>query len=242
MEKLLTPDWAQELAVKFGALVRNSVPEIIDGPPTDVSVRGYGSKPIAQSVVESPQGKIIDPVDHANQESLMGTTPPKLDGPTNYQLQISTQFEPEFTVSVKEFKTLLADLRARGFVHLADLTAYDEHPQKPRFQVVYELISLKEKSRCAIIVPLEMDDPKIETVTDLWAGANWLEREVYDMYGIVFENHPDMRRILLPNSFKGYPLRKDFVVDYRQEFDKSLAEEGLFDPFGNTLVRGKTQS
>jgi NADH-quinone oxidoreductase subunit C len=157
-------------------------------------------------------------------------------------VEIDQPFEPEFTASLSNFREVLKDLQASGYIHLADLTAYDESPVSPRFKVIYELISMKDKKRCAVIVPLSDVDPKIQTVTDLWQGANWLERETYDMYGIVFENHPDLRRMLLPNSFKGYPLRKDFIVDYRQEFDKSLIDEGMFDPFGNTLVRGKTQS
>jgi NADH-quinone oxidoreductase subunit C len=144
--------------------------------------------------------------------------------------------EPEFTVDHLTAHKLLSDLQNQGYVHLADLSAYDEFPKTPRFHVFYELISLKEKKRCAVIATLDNDNPEIVTVTDLWKGANWLERETYDMYGIIFDGHPDLRRILLPPSFKGWPLRKDFVVDYRQNYEKTTLE-GVFDPFGPTIVK-----
>jgi len=162
---------------------------------------------------------------------------------TKYNLSVreSAPDEPELKATIESFRDLLKELQQASYVHLADLTAYDESPATPRFYVVYELISLQDKKRCSVIVPLNDADPKIPTIIDLWKGADWLERETYDMFGIVFEGHPDLRRILLPNSFKGFPLRKDFVVDYRQEFDKKLVEEGLFDPFGATVVRGKSE-
>lgn len=128
-----------------------------------------------------------------------------------------------------------------AFVHLSDLTGYDEHPKSPRFHVVYNLISMKLKTRAAVVVVVESNEkPQVESVTSLWAGANWLERETYDMLGIEFLGHPDQRRILLPPSFVGYPLRKDFLVDYRQQFAAPVDEEQTFDPFGNTIV--KTES
>lgn len=148
--------------------------------------------------------------------------------------------ELEFTVApsaVRSFVEALKNLEGGGFDHLADLTAYDRHPQTPRFHVVYELISMLRKKRCSVISPLGDDAPAVESVTSLWPGANWLEREVYDMYGIRFDGHPDMRRILLPEAFRGYPLRKDFTVDYRQKFPESRAGQGGFDPFGSTIVK-----
>ncbi|MEZ4813636.1 MAG: NADH-quinone oxidoreductase subunit C [Bdellovibrionota bacterium] len=155
-------------------------------------------------------------------------------------LRESAPGEPEFTVDcqgdLQAAHALLGELQNRGYVHLADLTGYDEFPKSPRYHVLYELISLKEKKRCAVVAIVSDEKPRIQTVVDLWKGANWLERETYDMLGICFEGHPDHRRILLPPSFIGYPLRKDFVVDYRQDFEKSNLEEA-FDPFGSTIVR-----
>jgi len=83
--------------------------------------------------------------------------------------------------------------------------------------------------------------PSIATVSDLWLGANWLERETYDLLGIQFQGHPDQRRILLPPSFHGHPLRKDFVVDYRQKFPEAVGENETFDPFGNNIVNVPTK-
>lgn len=156
-------------------------------------------------------------------------------------LRESAAGEPEFTIDCQinsqAAHSLLSDLQNRGYVHLADLTAYDETAKAARFHVVYELISFKEKKRCSVVAVLKNEKPTVVTVTDLWKGANWLEREVYDMYGISFEGHPDLRRILLPPSFVGFPLRKDFIVDYRQDYEKSNLEEGTFDPFGSTIVK-----
>lgn len=135
-----------------------------------------------------------------------------------------------------EFLETLKNLEGGAFDHLADLTAYDVHPKSPRFHVVYELVSMLRKKRCSVVVPLPDEDPSLRSVYPLWKGSNWLEREVFDMFGIVFHEHPDMRRILLPASFKGHPLQKDFVVDYRQTFVKDAKGEGVFDPFNSTIL------
>lgn len=152
--------------------------------------------------------------------------------------------EPEFTVAPEHALEVLAGLKnlaGGGFDHLADLTAYDDAPKAPRYYVVYELISMLRKARCSVHVPVneEAIAAGIESAVKLWAGANWLEREVYDMYGLHFRNHPDLRRILMPPSFQGFPLRKDFVVDYRQTFPDAMDDEGLFDPFGTTIVKDR---
>ncbi len=152
--------------------------------------------------------------------------------------------ELEIKVKSPDHLALLTKMQSDAggaFVHLADLTGYDEHPKSPRFHVVYNLISMKLKTRAAVVAVVESNEkPQVESVTSLWSGANWLERETYDMLGIEFVGHPDHRRILLPPSFVGFPLRKDFLVDYRQQFAKTEEEEQSFDPFGNTIV--KTES
>lgn len=159
-------------------------------------------------------------------------------------LRESAPGEAEFKIDCRNDSSaahkLLGELHNRGYVHLADLTGYDEHPATPRFHVVYELISLKEKKRCAVIAVVGDEKPSVLTVTDVWKGADWLERETFDMLGISFEKHPDHRRILLPPSFVGHPLRKDFVVDYRQDYSKTnqeTSENGIFDPFGASIVK-----
>ena len=86
----------------------------------------------------------------------------------------------------------------------------------PRFVVVYHLFSLSRKHRLRLEVPLEEADAEVDSVTSLWAGANWLEREVWDMFGIRFRGHPNLKRILMYDDFVGHPLRKDYPVNKRQ--------------------------
>ena len=88
--------------------------------------------------------------------------------------------------------------------------------RKPRFEVVYHLYSLAKNHRVRIKVPLEESDAKLPSVVSLWSGANWLERETYDMYGIRFDGHPDLKRIYLYEEFEGHPLRKDYPKEKRQ--------------------------
>jgi NADH-quinone oxidoreductase subunit C len=99
---------------------------------------------------------------------------------------------------------------------LADLTCVDYLGREPRFEVVYHLHSLSRRHRLRIKAGVSESDPTIDTVTDLWATAGWLEREVWDFYGVRFSGHPDLRRILMYEEFVGHPLRKDYVVDKRQ--------------------------
>ncbi len=89
-------------------------------------------------------------------------------------------------------------------------------PGKARFVVVYHFYSLEHKHRLRLVVPVQEAEPELDSLTCLWAGANWLEREVWDMFGIRFRGHPDLKRILMYEEFEGYPLRKDYPVNKRQ--------------------------
>lgn len=102
-------------------------------------------------------------------------------------------------------------LQKEGFVELSDLTAVDYLDREPRFDLmgIFSSPELREFVRLKTV--LEEEQP-VESLTPLWSGANWFEREVYDMFGIKFIDHPDQRRILLPEDYQGYPLRKDFPV------------------------------
>lgn len=100
-----------------------------------------------------------------------------------------------------------------GFDMLADLCGVDRGPEEePRFEVNYHLFSTIHYSRLRLKVLLSDDDPKVPTVTRLWKTANWHERETYDLVGIIFDGHPDLRRILLPSDFDGHALRKDYPL------------------------------
>jgi len=89
-------------------------------------------------------------------------------------------------------------------------------PPDARFTVVYHFYSFVHKHRLRLVVPLQENDAEVDSLTPLWLGANWLEREVWDMFGIHFRGHPDLRRILMYDGFEGHPLRKDYPVNKRQ--------------------------
>jgi len=110
----------------------------------------------------------------------------------------------------------LRDHSDLAFAFLAELTAADFWPREPRFELIYVLVSFTHKNRLRLKVRLNGNDAHIATVTDLWPAANWLEREVWDMFGVVFDGHPDPRRLLMPEDWEGYPLRKDYPVQIRK--------------------------
>ncbi len=126
-------------------------------------------------------------------------------------------------------------LEVLGFLHqeanlafdmLSDLTAVDyldchgaqarDGDREPRFEVVYHLYSIVHNHRLRVKVGVELEDCEVESIVAIWPAANWLEREVFDLYGIRFANHPDLRRILLYDEFEGHPLRKDYPKTRRQ--------------------------
>lgn len=102
------------------------------------------------------------------------------------------------------------------FNMIVDVTAVDYPEVKPRFEIVYHVYSIDNNIRLRIKSKVEEND-SLESVTSLWKGAEWLEREVFDMFGITFNNHPDLRRILMNEDFKYYPLRKDFPLQGIEE-------------------------
>ncbi len=113
---------------------------------------------------------------------------------------------------IVEVCTFCRDDERLRFDMLTDLTAVDRLPRKPRFEVVYNLYSFPHNRRLRLKAPVEENDT-ISTVEGVWKAANWLEREVFDLFGIVFEGHSDLRRILLWDGYVGHPLRKDFPLE-----------------------------
>jgi NADH-quinone oxidoreductase subunit C len=110
---------------------------------------------------------------------------------------------------------LLRDRPDLRFDLLAELTAVDFWPREPRYELVCLLVSLEHRARLRVKVRLAADDARIGTVIGVWPAANWLEREVWDLFGIVFDGHPDLRRLLMPEDWEGHPLRKDYPVQIR---------------------------
>ncbi len=121
-------------------------------------------------------------------------------------------------VSRDAWPAVARELRQRpelSFEFLAELTAIDFWPRAPRFELVCLLVSPAHRARLRVKVRLTGDDAHVGTVTGVWPAANWLEREVWDMFGIVFDGHPDARRLLMPEDWEGHPLRKDYPVQIR---------------------------
>ncbi len=125
------------------------------------------------------------------------------------------EFRGEVTVTVKKEDIvaictfLKTELR---YNLLTDVTAVDYLGKDPRFMVVYNLYSIPNKDRLRVKAPVTESDTTIDTVVPVWTTANWLEREVYDLFGITFKNHPDLRRILMTDDWVGHPLRKDYPL------------------------------
>jgi len=105
------------------------------------------------------------------------------------------------------------DNPALSFNLLSDATCVDRFPLEPRFELNYQLVSLQRRVRVRLRTSVSGQQPTVESLVPVWQGANWMEREVFDLFGIRFDGHPDLRRILLPDGFEGFPLRRDFPVE-----------------------------
>ncbi len=129
----------------------------------------------------------------------------------------TSDFRDDFTIKIRreniiEVCELCKSHESLQFKLLEDLTAVDWGRTKNRFSVVYQLFSLISNFRVRLMADVDDKDNSIETVTKVWRSANWAEREVYDMFGITFLNHPDLRRMYMPEEFEYYPLRKEYPL------------------------------
>ena len=115
-------------------------------------------------------------------------------------------------VNPEKIRAVLAHLDAKGYTFLASLHGVDYYPDEPRLGVLYELLDMKRVDRISVKTRVPTDAPHIDSVVERFPGADFPEREVYDMFGVVFDGHPDMRRILMPEDYEGYPQRRDFPV------------------------------
>jgi len=139
----------------------------------------------------------------------------------DFRGQISVSVKPE---KILEICRYLHDDPDIHMDYLADLCGVDYPDRKYRFEVVYNMFSMKHEHRLLIKALLPEDDATVESVVPVWNGANWHEREACDMYGIVFNGHPDLRRILMPEDWEGYPLRKDYPLKGPAEEYKGFEE------------------
>jgi NADH-quinone oxidoreductase subunit C len=109
-------------------------------------------------------------------------------------------------------RSTLQHLRGLGYAFLASVHGVDYHPEEPRLGVHYELLDMSRVDRITVKLRVPLDAPTVESVTEEWPTANHQEREIYDMFGVLFEGHPDLRRILMPEDYEGHPQRRDFPI------------------------------
>ena len=114
---------------------------------------------------------------------------------------------------IKQACELLRENPETKFNFLADVTCVDVFPSEPRFEVIYNLLSHSRKERVRLIARVPGGDPSIESLMGLWSAANFFEREVFDLFGVRFVGHPNLRRIMMPEEWQGHPLRKDYPVE-----------------------------
>jgi NADH-quinone oxidoreductase subunit C len=115
--------------------------------------------------------------------------------------------------NIREACALLRDDAECAFNFLSDITCVDWYPSEPRFEVIYHLLSISKKERVRVKVRLDSASLAVDSLTSLWPGANYFEREVFDLFGIRFNGHPYLRRLLMPEDWEGHPLRKDYPVE-----------------------------
>src|SRR3954447_5618759 len=139
--------------------------------------------------------------------ALEAFAPEALTGGTYEFGQLAVFVDPAKIVAVCEFLK-----QKQSFIRLSAVTALDWYPMEPRFEIVYQLHSLDRNERLRLKCKVSGEDPEIDSVYPVWTGADWYEREVFDLFGVKFRNHPNLTRILMPEGWEGHPLRKDYPV------------------------------
>lgn len=192
------------------AAVKESLAEKSAGAPTPPAPAAPGApKPPVKKKEEGP--KPVDASDHKLVKKLTARFHGVVTEASEFVGQVSVRIQPDSIVAVCEF--LKDDDEAR-FNYLSDLTCvhYPMRADAP-LEIVYNLYSISRNERVRLKVSLA-EGAQVDTVTGVWPTANWMEREVFDLFGVSFRNHPDMRRILLPPDWEGHPLRKDYPLEF----------------------------
>ena len=131
-------------------------------------------------------------------------------------LAVAAKYDREeltVTVARENIRAACEAVKAAGYTFLEDVTAVDWYPSEPRFQISYSILSFSLKRRLRLVVRLAGDDAAIDSITGIWPSANFYEREVFDLFGVHFGGHPNLRRIMMPEDWQGHPLRKDYPVE-----------------------------
>jgi NADH-quinone oxidoreductase subunit C len=121
--------------------------------------------------------------------------------------------ELSLTINGDDIREACSTIRAAGYNFLEDVTCVDWYPSEPRFQVTYHVLSHSLKERVRLKVMVESGNPVVDSITSVWPSADFYEREVFDLFGVRFAGHPNMRRIMMPEEWNGHPLRKDYPVE-----------------------------
>ncbi|HWF67248.1 MAG TPA: NADH-quinone oxidoreductase subunit C [Acidobacteriaceae bacterium] len=145
--------------------------------------------------------------DHPAVSALMQHLPTAIQG-AKFDRQ-----ELTLTLARESIIAACRELQAAKYNFLADVTCVDWYPNQPRFQVTYHLLSHSLKQRVRLCVLVGEGDPSVDSITPVWPAANFYEREIFDLFGVRFGGHPNLRRLLMPEDYKGNPLRKDFPVE-----------------------------
>jgi NADH-quinone oxidoreductase subunit C len=121
----------------------------------------------------------------------------------------------EFTLTIAkdQIRAAASVVQQAGYNFLEDVTCVDWYPSEPRFHVVYHILSHNLKERIRLVAPVASIDSSIDSITPIWPSANFYEREVWDLFGVRFHGHPNLRRIMMPDEWPGHPLRKDYPVE-----------------------------
>jgi NADH-quinone oxidoreductase subunit C len=132
------------------------------------------------------------------------------------ELAIDAKFDrDELTITVARESIIAAceALKQAGYNFFEDATAVDWYPSEPRFQISYSILSMSLKQRVRLVVRLDSDSASLDSIIPVWPAANFYEREIFDLFGVHFGGHPNLRRIMMPEDWKGHPLRKDYPVE-----------------------------
>lgn len=141
---------------------------------------------------------------------IRGWQPAAIAELISFRGELTVVVPREYLIPLCQF---LATERDLTFTFLSDVTGVDRFPVEPRFELNYHLLSLSRRDVLRLRVRLPGANPVVDSVVSVWPTANWHEREIFDLFGVRFEGHPDLRRILMPEDWGGYPLRKDYPVE-----------------------------
>lgn len=129
---------------------------------------------------------------------------------------VDTKFDRDeltLTIAKDQIRAAASVVQQAGYNFLEDVTCVDWYPSEPRFHVIYHILSMAFKNRIRLVAQVDSIDPSIDSITPIWPSANFYEREVWDLFGVRFHEHPNLRRIMMPEEWEGYPLRKDYPVE-----------------------------